>query len=386
MKKILVFCLLVLIILLAVSCQFSSASKLLPYKASLDQTDIELKNSTPEESVPTTPVWANLTDNAVTARITATSKYIRTGPSSKFSSGGFLYQGDEVTIFAKNIDGSWLLIDDSKSSWIYNQYIEVHGDLGKVPIFDQGVVFSPVTSEEESTVNPANEEPVNAQQETISQEELISISGLMPPNVQVSELSVFELITGGSDVYGELTNIGDKPIQNVSASVIFVGSNSGKLFKANTLVLVPWQANLFYPGVVYPGETVPFGAHIQNVDKSQRLYVSVESDKADFSNDRTYTDLLLSTEIGKSIDEHPYNFEISGTILNIGNASVRSIWIVAILYDNEGKVVGMDETITDSNLLAPGENKDFLIRLTSCSSVESYALLFHAMEDAFYKQ
>lgn len=368
------------------SCQFSSASKLLPYKASLAQTDSALKYSTPEESTPTTPEWANITDQVVTARITATSKYIRTGPSSEFSSGGFLYQGDEVTIFAKNIDGSWLLIDNSKSSWIYNEYIEVNGDFEDVPILDQGVLISPVTSEEESKESLAKEEPVNTQLESIAQEELISFSGLMPPNVQVSELSVFELITGGSDVYGELTNIGDKPIQNIRVSIIFVDSNSGKLFKANTLVLAPWQPHLFYTGVVYPGETVPFGAHIQNVDKSQPLSVSVESDTSDFSKDRTYTDLLLSSEISKSIDEHPFNFEISGTIRNIGNASVRSIWIIAILYDDNGKVVGMEETITDSNLLVPGENKEFLIKLTSRSGVESYALLFHAMEDAIFNQ
>lgn len=385
-KKALIICLLGLIILVAMSCQFSSASRLLPYRVSSDQTGNELKNSISNGNATTELEPDMSTDEIVTARVTATSKYIRTGPGGDFSGGGFLYKDDVVTIFAKSIDGYWFLIDRSKPSWIYNEHIELNGDLDKVPIFDQGILYESISTEEKNDENPGNEEQSADNLEFLTLEELISNDELITPNIHVSELSVFEQISGGLDVYGEITNIGNKPIKNVKVSIIFEKSNSKELLRAYALVLIPWQPSLSHAGVIFPGEKVPFGAHIQGIDKSQSLYVSVESETSDNSNDLTYTDLFLSSEKGEIVKEHPYTFEISGAIRNDGNANIRSIWIVAILYNTEGKVVGMEETITDSNLLKPSEDKNFLMRLTSRSDVESYALIFHAIDETLANQ
>ncbi len=379
MKKSFPILLISLFMLFIFGCQFSGEAELVHYREQQEQpgdqtaSDIAVDNSPTNESL-----WQE--SEFVTARIIAQTKYIRSGPGSGYGGRGFLSKNQEVILYAKNPEETWFLIDDSQSAWIYNDYLEIDGDLDKIPIFTEGMVFAPLPSEEVS-IGSLSEEASQVIEQS-SPEVSLSLPMENPPNISISELSSVILGAGGLEVYGEITNIGETAIKNIEVTLLFSASDSKETLGIKALVLSPWHSNIFQTGLVYPNEKIPFGAYIQKVKQSDTIRVFVKCETLDSREEKQNTDpIIVDSKIEGLLNDDPYNYSISGVILNEGSAKIHSTWIAATLYDGENRVIGMEEIILDSINLKPNEEKPFQIKLTSYSNVEGYTLLIRQSAD-----
>lgn len=65
--------------------------------------------------------------------VTAESVNLRAGPGTDFEVVGSAKQGDELPVFARNEDGSWLQVDEFGETWIAASIVELEEDISAIP-------------------------------------------------------------------------------------------------------------------------------------------------------------------------------------------------------------------------------------------------------------
>jgi hypothetical protein len=93
--------------------------------------------------------------------------------------------------------------------------------------------------------------------------------------------------------------------------------------------------------MLYPSEQAPFKIFFDDPGNWITYKAAFEYKEAE---EREYsdhcTDLTVIIDIGRSIDDFLFNYQVTGEIENNGNSLCGPIWIIATINDENGKVVG----------------------------------------------
>lgn len=184
-------------------------------------------------------------------------------------------------------------------------------------------------------------------------------------------------------VFGELVNKSKLPMKNIRINNYLI-DGKGIIAAVDTgNVIVPWWYSLSHTGLLFPGEKAPFSAYFQIPSEWEEIdhdvfYELVEHDELESSG--YYRDISLQNDSIAPLDNELRNFVISGEFLNTGMSSCSTIWIVATIFDKDGKIIGMDEMVTDTETLQPGERKAFKFPIFARGDAEDYHLLFYGFK------
>lgn len=144
-------------------------------------------------------------------------------------------------------------------------------------------------------------------------------------------------------VVGEIENIGNTPVYNVSIRVEFFSSN-GTSIKNLT------RAAFLY--VLPPGRKSPFIVQLSdelNIIASYRI------------TDLTYKEYPREKPEKLKIGNSTFMYGVvTGTIKNVGEKDTKHVIVIATFYDEEGKVIAANSDMS-INELAAGETKVFQI-------------------------
>ena len=58
---------------------------------------------------------------------------LRAGPGTDYKVVGYAYQGDQLPIYGRNKDGSWLQLDFVGKRWIASNIVEYSDDIIELP-------------------------------------------------------------------------------------------------------------------------------------------------------------------------------------------------------------------------------------------------------------
>lgn len=203
-------------------------------------------------------------------------------------------------------------------------------------------------------------------------------------NFEIISLSIYSQDAETIMVFGELVNKSKLPMKNIRINHYLI-DDKGIITAFDTgNVLVPWWYSLSNTGLLFPGEKAPFSAYFQIQSEWKEIdhdvfYELVEHDELELSN--YYRDISLQNDSIVSLDNELKNFVISGEFLNTGMSSCSTIWIIATIYDKRGEIIGIDEMVTDTEIVQPGELKAFKFPVFARGDAEDYHLLFYAFKN-----
>lgn len=317
-----------------------------------------------------------------TAKVLVASLNIRRGAGSNFPIDGYVSQDEILQVFAKSSDGYWILIDPEKSGWISSSYVELDTDLDDIPVYTTEMQFEAIAS---FSATPTSVKPEPGEESHLT----ATPQSSMPPisidrNFEIVSLSIYSQDAETIMVFGELVNKSKLPMKNIRINNYLI-DDKGIITAFDTgNVLVPWWYSLSHTGLLFPGEKAPFSAYFQIQSEWKEIdhdvfYELVEHDELELSN--YYRDISLQNDSIVSLDNELKNFVISGEFLNTGMSSCSTIWIIATIYDKRGEIIGMDEMVTDTEIVQPGELKAFKFPVFARGDAEDYHLLFYAFKN-----
>jgi hypothetical protein len=180
---------------------------------------------------------------------------------------------------------------------------------------------------------------------------------------------------------GEVQNLGSRPVKYIDVSVTLYDANGAVLATESSYATTPWSSNLWHTGVLLPGEIAPFDIIIDSPGQWDDWEIETDYEEAANSNfDEHYYDLEILNDQGRAINELFYNYRVSGQIENIGSLETGNVRIVATLYDAQGRIVGVEQAMTDDDELLPGEVVSFAVDMYARGQVASYRLFIRSVE------
>ena len=382
-KKTIIFLLLVFFLGIGLACNFSSNEIDVQIQLPTIKPTQTLFNDRSSQLRETpSPETQQVDTTIATATINVHSINKRSGPSGDFPSIGYAFRDDIFPVYAKNKDSTWLLIDIEESIWVAAAYVDMNIDIDLLPFVGEDLTFQPV-SVPTIEITEVLQNVETAKQNTITDEiadKRIEILDFSDSNLEVLNISVYELENGNLEIFGEVKNKSNHPLKNiVVTSVLFDNNNSIKATSSN-FVLVPWWYSVTNNAVLFPNERAPFAIHFSQPGTWDDINALVNYDIArDIDTMDIYREIKSSNSIGFAEEIHNTNFTIKGELENYGNSTCATTWIVATLFDNDGQVIGIDETVTDSKIIRPGESKPFEINLFARGKVASYILLYNSI-------
>ena len=143
----------------------------------------------------------------------------------------------------------------------------------------------------------------------------------------------------------------------------------------------PWEFNIWHTGVLLPGEIAPFYIIVDSPGQWEEWKIELEYKQAAASDfDEHYYDLEILNDQGRAVSELLYNYRVSGEVKNVGSIETGNVRIVTTLYDNQGRIVGVAEMMTDDDELLPGEAVPFSVDMYARGQVASYRLFIRSVK------
>lgn len=111
-----------------------------------EETTVEVAESSVEETAPeTTPKPTNTATSIPTSTLTPTPLYVgfltvrqnsnlRAGPGSDYEVVGSANSGDELPIYGRNSDGTWLQVDEDGLTWIWVELVDLPLEIASIPV------------------------------------------------------------------------------------------------------------------------------------------------------------------------------------------------------------------------------------------------------------
>jgi len=330
----------------------------------------ETYTPTPQPTETTTPLsYGNAT-------VIAANCNLRSGPGKNYAVVGNAKQGDVFPVFGKDETGEWIQVDWEKQVWISASLLKLDIEKSNLPVI---VASSPSVTSTQALVQEVTQ-PVGTPT-------LAPIgTSTVTPIVSNGFIEVFNISTYNSDgdliIYGEVRNIGDKPVKHAEVSITLYDVNGNLLDTDSATVSAPLEFSAWYFGILYPSEQAPFRIIFDNPGNWKEIRTSIEYEEAtesDYSDQ--YKDLRVIHDTGRAINEWLFNYKVSGEIENIGDITCGPVRIVVTLYNNKGQIVGMEETgMTDVERLNPGETAPFTVEVYARGPVAYYRIIVAAIK------
>lgn len=298
-------------------------------------------------------------------RVVLNTVNVRAGPGSEFAVVQFLRKDDVVTAIDSNTDGSWhkVLLADGSEGWIGSTVVEV---------IDVLPAATPTDSPDGTPTTMA-----------VLQEDVEVATATPFPPVYVEVFNVSDHVTsqGKLWLYGEVINLGSKPVKRVRLTATMY-DQAGLVTAVNdSSADIPLGFSLWHVGVLHPSEYAPFSILIDDPGAyaSWRITVTyAEASSSDFA--KHYDDLLILNDQGRQTSDLLGNYRVTGEIRNTGTHETGPVRIVTTLYDSDGRVIGVDGvSASEFDKLAPGEVTPFSVLLYARGPVASYRLFIRSV-------
>ena len=170
-----------------------------------------------------------------------------------------------------------------------------------------------------------------------------------PPPIQISPLTFWRQ----SDVLwvlGEVTSRSNEAVEDVVIQVDLLDDGGDIIATATTPILQYMLA---------PDETAGFDLRFQPAPATFASYyariIRARPAHAAFYYRDLPVENVLAQKTGASV------YVISGEVVNTGVDPARGLYVSAILYDDEGRVVAVRRATTDPSALKPGETAFFSV-------------------------
>jgi len=180
---------------------------------------------------------------------------------------------------------------------------------------------------------------------------------------------------------GEVQNLGSRPVKSLDATATLYDANGAVLATESSYVKTPLAFNLWRTGVLLPGEIAPFYIIVDSPGQWKDWKIELKyKEAADSDFDDHYYDLEILNDQGRAVDELFYNYRVSGEIKNIGSLETGNVRIVTTLYDDQGRIIGVEKMMTDDDELLPGEVVPFSVDMYARGQVASYRLFIRSVK------
>jgi hypothetical protein len=202
------------------------------------------------------------------------------------------------------------------------------------------------------------------------------------PPLLVEVLTITPHSSGGDLVLlGEVQNLGSRPVKSLDATATVYDANGAVLGTQTSYVKTPLALNLWRTGVLLPGEIAPFYIIIDSPGSWEDWKIELDyKEAADSDFDDHYYDLEILNDQGRAVNELLYNYRVSGEIKNTGLLETGNVRIVVTLYDSQGRIIGVQEEMTEDDELLPGEVVAFSVDMYARGAVASYRLFIRSVK------
>lgn len=182
-------------------------------------------------------------------------------------------------------------------------------------------------------------------------------------DLEVGDYATYQDIMGGLWFVGEVNNKGDASAESVQIKLSLLDANNSEVATgSDTLTFVDAHGKFPFKILV---DTVPAAWKDVNI-QIQGIPSTTESPYVDF----TTKDLIGVSTKYKS-------YELTGTLTNILEESTPLIYITAVAYNKEGKVLDIADTFAILTDIAPGTESGFVINFRDLpEEPENYVFFF----------
>lgn len=192
--------------------------------------------------------------------------------------------------------------------------------------------------------------------------------------LEVGSYTSFPTVLGGSYFAGEILNTGTAPASHVN----FVLS----LLDEEGNVLATTGSNIADLSVVPAGGKIPFLAMLA---KAPQQYAKVEIlvQGKPFTGSSIfppYFDLKIDKVTGQESSFGRYS--LSGKIINTGTKPAELVKVVAIAYDEDGKVIDVGWTFSKLDKILPGQEGPFELDFTNIEKAPAKYEIFTEGDEA----
>jgi uncharacterized protein YraI len=306
------------------------------------------------------------------ATVTVNNANLRSGPGTTFEVVASSKFNEVLPVYGKDKDSQWVIIDLKEGIWISTMIVDLDVDINSIPVYEDemNVTKSGEIFDDNSTNNDSsNYDDIETEN-----------SNIFNNKIELISYSTYYSSTGDLIVLGEVMNIGESVLKSVEVTITLRDEDGNLLDFDSSYVYTPWQHNLWNTGVLYPDELAPFRISFDDAGKWVELIPDVDFVEARESDYRKhYRDITIINHVGRSVNTFIYNYQITGELENTGDLSSGDVWIVATLYDNQNKIVGFDESLTDFDLLNPRDIKPFKVEIYARGKVDHYKLYYYAI-------
>jgi hypothetical protein len=167
--------------------------------------------------------------------------------------------------------------------------------------------------------------------------------------------SMIEAGSGMTLIVGEVRNDSPEKIGWVQVSGTFYDS-AGQLMH---IAEAPVQL-----GELRPGEKGPFGIYINDTTVSESIgnYTLSARLDSDFLRDKPAALKVVVDKHGMVESEAGLPlFQVTGNVMNTGNLTAQSVYVIASFYDQAGNFIDFDATVTSPSTIPAGESAEFVI-------------------------
>ncbi len=152
---------------------------------------------------------------------------------------------------------------------------------------------------------------------------------------------------------GEVSNPGDAPVSEVVVEAALLNE---------TGVVLAREAAYTQLDIIPPGETVPFAILFENPPSSFAQYQVIPVTGLPISSEtRYYFDLEIFDSQGNPTGLNGY--QVEGQLKNTGESDTEAIRLVAVVYDEEGRVLAQRQAELEVELLKAGAIAPFVVDL-----------------------
>jgi hypothetical protein len=157
-------------------------------------------------------------------------------------------------------------------------------------------------------------------------------------NVTVSLWGFYEPLMKNYYVWGEVHNVGDQPVTNVSINVNCYDVSNALVTSITTEVAPLGSASYGNPFVLMVGKKAPFGPEMISSAEGSQNIVHCNATVSFFD----CASLPVGLQITMDRQVLGVNPSLNGTIKNIGTVKADWFYVYAIGYNSNGTVIGTD--------------------------------------------
>jgi hypothetical protein len=172
--------------------------------------------------------------------------------------------------------------------------------------------------------------------------------------VEAVDFNAYRIQSGWTFIQGLVQNSGASPAGGIQVGVSLIADGDSIVGSA--------QAHI-RPEMLNPGDRSPWLAQVQRPPEFTRVRVQVQARPlTDFLESTVTHDFRLEGVTVRPPADPVSSPTIAGEVFNIGARPTTEVGITAAIYDGEGKLFQVAQTVVKPPELAPGQSASFEIR------------------------